>query len=139
AGQLVHGHFRTVPAAGPKEVAELIVHFNHMALTLSERVGVLQEQEQRYRSYIGAVAHILWTTDAAGQVVGDLPTWRAFTGQAESALLGGGWMDVIHPDDRDAAVVAWRAAVANRAVYEVEFRLRSAQGDYRHFGCRGVP
>jgi PAS domain S-box-containing protein len=125
AGQLVQGHFRTVPPTGPREVAELIVHFNHMALTLSERIG--------------AVAHILWTTNAAGEVVADLPTWRAFTGQAASALLGAGWFDAVHPEDRAAAIDAWRAAVANRAVYEAEYRLRSAEGAYRHFACRGVP
>jgi PAS domain S-box-containing protein len=139
AGQMLAGRFRTVPPAGPAEVTELIVHFNHMALTLAQRVELLQQQEERYRSYIGAVAHILWTTDAAGAVVGDLPSWRAFTGQSEEAVRGLGWLDAAHPDDRDAVVAAWRAAVASRGVFEAELRLRSARGEYRHFACRGVP
>ncbi len=139
ASQLLAGQFRTVPPAGPKEVAELIVLFNHMALTLSERVGAIEQQKERYQSYIGAVAHVLWATNSVGDVVADLPTWRAYTGQAETELRGLGWLDAVHPDERAATVEAWRNAVANRAIFEVGCRLRSAAGDYRDFAMRGVP
>ena len=103
AGLLMAGRYRSVAPEGPTELADLIVLFNHMALTLSERTSVLQQQEERYRTYIGSVAHILWSANACGEVVGDLPTWRAFTGQSEEAVRGMGWLEAIHPDDRDRA------------------------------------
>ncbi len=137
--ELLAGRFRSVPPEGPTEIAQLIVHFNHMALTLTQQAGLLQRQEQRYRSYVGSVAQILWTTDAGGEVVNDLPSWRAFTGQSEEAVRGRGWLEAVHPDDRPAVEKAWRAAVRDLNVYEVEYRLRSHKGDYRHFACRGVP
>ncbi len=139
ADDLITGQFRTVPVAGPLEVADLIVLFNHMALTLTEKSSELQQQEERYRTYIGAVARILWTTNARGEVVADLPTWRAYTGQAANALLGAGWMEAVHPEDRERALAAWQEAVLLKSIYETEFRLYSARGEYRHFSCRGVP
>jgi PAS domain S-box-containing protein len=138
AGLLPAGRFRTIAPEGPDEVAELIVHFNHMALTLSERTSRLEQEQERYQGYIGAVAHILWTAAADGSA-GDLPSWRRFTGQSEEAVRGLGWLDAVHPEDRPAAERGWVEAVARRTPFEAEFRLRAASGGYRHFACRGVP
>jgi PAS domain S-box-containing protein len=139
AALLMAGRYRSVFPGGPTEIADLIVLFNHMALTLSERNSVLQQQEERYRTYVGAVAHILWSADAAGCVVGDLPTWRAFTGQSEEDVRGAGWLEAVHPEERECARKIWQQAVSERSIFETDFRLRSAAGAYRHFRCRGVP
>jgi len=93
----------------------------------------------RYRSLVLATTQVVWTTDAAGQVVEDLPSWRALTGQTAEELLGTGWLDAIHPDDRDRATQAWRRAVDSRQLYELEYRLRRADGSYRVCIARGVP
>jgi PAS domain S-box-containing protein len=139
ADRLLAGRYRSIAPDGPRELAELIVRFNHLALTLSERVRVLRAQEERYRTYVGASSHIVWTTNAEGDVAGDLPAWRAFTGQGEEEVRGKGWLDAVHPDERPAVEAAWREAVAGRGVFEVECRLRSKAGEYRPFACRGVP
>jgi PAS domain S-box-containing protein len=139
AGELMTGHSRTLTPEGPEELARLMVRFNHMALTLSQRTGLLQQEGERYRTYLGAVSHILWTTDDAGLVVGDLPTWRTFTGQSEAEIQGQGWLDALHPEDRPRVEQAWKDAVEQCTPYAVECRLRSAKGEYRCFSCRGVP
>jgi PAS domain S-box-containing protein len=136
---LMAGRYRSVAPRGPTEVEQLIVHFNHLALTLAQRVDSLQVQEERYRTYIGAVAHLLWTADASGAAADDLPGWRAFTGQSAEAVRGLGWLDAVHAEDREAVERAWRAAVAAQGLFEAEFRLRGADGSYRCFACRGVP
>src|SRR5207249_1751255 len=61
AGHLLAGRYQSIAPEGPTELADLIVLFNHMALTLTHRADVLERQEERYRTYIGALAHILWT------------------------------------------------------------------------------
>jgi PAS domain S-box-containing protein len=139
AGQLIGGHFRLVPPAGPSEVDELTVFFNHMGVTLTERARNLERQTQRYQQYIGATTQILWGADTGGGMAGDTATWRAFTGQTEEQVRGRGWLDAVHPDDRTAAATAWDAAVRDRAVFETELRLRNRRGEYCHFACRGVP
>jgi PAS domain S-box-containing protein len=139
SGQLLAGQAPRLSPSGPTEIAQLMVHFNHMAITLSERTSTLQIQEERYRSYVLGSAHILWTTNSDGAVTGDLPAWRAYTGQTEEEIQGSGWLDAIHPEDRDEAARAWQEAVSQKSDFETEYRLRSAQGSYRYFLCRGVP
>lgn len=139
SGQLLAGQAPRLIPSGPTEIAQLIVHFNHMAITLSERTSTLQIQEERYRNYVLGSSHLLWTANQAGDVFGDLPVWRAYTGQTEAEIQGLGWLDAVHPEDRDQALQAWGDAVQNGCDFQSECRLRSNQGSYRHFFCRAVP
>lgn len=95
--------------------------------------------EERYRSLIAATAQLVWTTDAQGNVVEDLPTWRAFTGQSEEEIKGQGWIDALHPDDRAHSAAIWAHAVQTRSYYATEYRVRRQDGEYCHFMVRGVP
>jgi PAS domain S-box-containing protein len=139
AAQLLAGRFEMERPAGPDEIAQLIVDFNHIGLSLAQRVSSLQEQEEGYRQYIGAVSQLMWRTDATGAVAADLPAWRGFTGQTADQILRAGWLDAVHPEDRPRLAERWRSAVRSRRLYEEECRLRSAAGEYRTFACRGVP
>jgi len=107
-----------------------------------ERVAAehhLQMGEDRYRSLITASAQIVWSTNAQGGVVDDMPTWRAFTGQTFDEIKGVGWANALHPEDRDRVQAAWTQAVQSRGLYEVEYRIREVSGGYRLFAVRGVP
>ncbi len=95
--------------------------------------------EERFRSLVTATTQIVWTASPDGRVDEDSPTWRAFTGQTTEQWLGWGWGDAIHPDDRDAAVAAWRQAVVNRSIIDHEYRLRRHDGEYRWTSVRVVP
>jgi len=99
----------------------------------------LKESEERYRTLIETSASIVWTTTAAGELTPPQASWTAFTGQPQGEYAGTGWLEVVHPEDRDATLNAWREAVAGPAVYSVEHRLRRADGDWRIMSVRGVP
>jgi len=139
AGQLLAGRFEVEPPRGPNEIAQLIVDFNQIGLSLVQHVSSLREQEEGYRQYIGALSQLMWRTNACGEVTAEIPTWQAYTGQTAEQVRGHGWLDAVHPDDRGEAEGRWRQAVRERGLYESEHRLRSASGDYRCFGCRAVP
>ena len=139
AGQLLAGRFEVETPRGPNEIAQLIVDFNQIGLSLVQHVSNLREQEEGYRQYIGALSQLMWRTNADGHVVAEIPTWQAYTGQTAEQVRGHGWLDAIHPEDRQGAEERWRLAVRDRGLYESEHRLRSASGDYRCFGCRAVP
>ncbi len=62
-----------------------------------------------------------------------------FTGAAAGSANGFGWLDYVHPEDKDKAMVDWLRCVESGANYEVEYRLRSSNGDYRWFRARAVP
>jgi PAS domain S-box-containing protein len=99
----------------------------------------LRKSEARYRSYIEMTEQLGWTTNAGGEVVEDIPSWRKFTGQSEEEVKGWGWSGALHPDDLEHTARVWRNAVAIRNNYEVEYRIRRYDGVYRDFMARGVP
>lgn len=100
----------------------------------------LRRSEQRYRSLTRAACSIVWTTDAAGQVVEYMPDWEAYTGASWDEHRGSGWARSLHPDDRDRIQTIWADAVRRRAEYRVEGRVwHAATKCYRHFEGRGVP
>jgi PAS domain S-box-containing protein len=105
----------------------------------SEAEGALRTSEERYRSLVVVSAQIVWTTDADGQVIEPLPTWQAYTGQADGELLGVGLANAIHPDDRAPTLELWRHAIEAAAPFATECRLRRRDGAYRWFAARGVP
>ena len=99
----------------------------------------LRKSEQQYRSLVIATAQIVWQTNAAGEVVEDSLSWRSFTGQSMEEFLGWGWINALHPDDRERVAEIWSRAVEKKANYDVEYRIRNRHGEYNHFAVRGVP
>ncbi|MBV9388864.1 MAG: PAS domain S-box protein [Chroococcidiopsidaceae cyanobacterium CP_BM_ER_R8_30] len=106
--------------------------------TRDEYLKSLRESEERYRSLVIATSQIVWTTDAEGKVE-DIPGWRAFTGQSQSEVRGWGWIDALHPEDRDHTAQIWRQAVQTKSPYTAEYRVRAKDGSYCYFSARGVP
>lgn len=137
--RLLTGSFQMEPPEGPTEIAQLLVDFNQMALSLTERNLTLREQEEGYRQYLIATAHLMWRTDAEGLADSDMASWRAFTGQTVEQVRDLGWLDAVHPDDLARVRSEWLHCVRTHSRYDSEFRLRSAGGRYRTFLVRAVP
>jgi PAS domain S-box-containing protein len=100
----------------------------------------LRVSEQRYRSLVSATAAIVGVTDPEGRFVAAQPGWEAYTGQSWDEHGGYGYLNAIHPDDREAAAHAWQTARDEGAVFEYEARLRHAASDsYRYCVARVIP
>jgi PAS domain S-box-containing protein len=98
-----------------------------------------QRAEERFRLLVEATTQVVWTTSPEGQVVEDSPSWLAFTGQTSEQWRGSGWVDAIHPEDRERAMAAWTHSMKTGERYEVEYRLRRKDGGWAHTLARGVP
>jgi PAS domain S-box-containing protein len=94
---------------------------------------------KRYQSFIEVTGELGWTTNAAGEVLEDIPSFKNFTGQTYDEVKGCGWTKAVHPDDLEHTMLSWQAAVATKTKYEVEYRLRRYDGVYRDFMARGAP
>ena len=109
-----------------------------LTTALSARTAELAASEARYRALVEAMASVVWRTDAAG-LVGDMPDWRAITGQSVAEVRGWGWLDAVHPEDRGPTRDAWRREVEGGALYETEYRTHTRDGAWRWYAVRGVP
>lgn len=98
----------------------------------------LQQSEERFRTLIEATATIVWTASGAGAIETPQPEWTEFTGLSFEALKGDGWLNAVHPEDRDRTVEAWTSAVETRSLYKIEHRVRRRDGAWRHMLVRAV-
>lgn len=97
------------------------------------------ESEARFRTLVESSAAIIWTTTPDGRLREGQQSWNRFTGQTLEEYRGSGWLNAVHPDDRQASLTAWRAAVESRSTFVTEYRLRRADGQWRDTTVCGVP
>jgi PAS domain S-box-containing protein len=101
----------------------------HIVRVRSE--ATLRESEDRFRNIADQTPVMLWVTDESGYCTYLNQTWYAFTGQQAREGEGFGWLNAVHDDDRPVAERAFLQANEAHARYEVDFRLRRADGIYR--------
>ena len=99
----------------------------------------LRRTSERYRSLVQAGAQVVWVTTPTGKIAEDSPEWRSITGQTVDEYLGSGWLDAIHPEDRERVEHEWLDCVDTGKVFEGRYRVRTKSGSYRHYDVRAVP
>ncbi len=112
-------------------------------INAAQRIPRLLDQYRRvlrrYESLIQVSGQILWVTDPEGNVVERSPEWERVTGQTWEEFRGGDWLRAVHPDDRAALEESWSRALRQTPdTWEHIYRLRTANGEYRHFQDRAV-
>src|SRR5438552_1231687 len=99
----------------------------------------LRESEQRWRSLTETLPQLVWSATPDGTCDYFSAQWTEHTGVAEAELLGWQWLETLHPDDREPTRRFWLASVAGHHAYDIEYRVRRRDGEYRWFKTRGVP
>ncbi len=99
----------------------------------------LRASEQRQQLLIEGVPQLVWRAFDGGKWTWASPQWTAFTGQAEADSHGYGWLDQVHPDDRERVREVWAGAI-ERGEYHADYRVRhAAEQRYRWFQARATP
>jgi PAS domain S-box-containing protein len=99
----------------------------------------LLQSERWYRTLSDSLPHLVWTCRADGPCDYLGPRWVAYTGVPESEQLGYRWLEQLHPDDRDRVIAEWTAVAAQGDSFDIEFRIRRADGVFRWFRTRAIP
>lgn len=106
---------------------------------LSRAEQALRDSEGRLRTLMEGIPQLVWRAEDSGRWTWSGPQWARFTGQDDATSLGLGWLDAVHPDDREATMRAWEAATGT-GVLNLEHRIRDASdGTYRWFHSRCAP
>lgn len=91
----------------------------------------LRESEERFRNMADNAPVMVWLSDADGYCTYLSKTWYNFCGQTEETGLGFGWLNAIHPEDRELTEKIFQQTNHHREKFQLEYRLRRFDGEYR--------
>ncbi|MBE9163504.1 PAS domain-containing protein [Tychonema sp. LEGE 06208] len=92
--------------------------------------AALQESEERFRNMANNTPFMVWVTDSTGYCTFLSESWYEFTGQTQETGLGFGWINALHPEDREPAKNAFLMANERQEPYRMEFRVGRPDGGY---------
>jgi PAS domain S-box-containing protein len=91
----------------------------------------VRDSEAIFRLLATNIPQLVFQSRGTGERTWGSPQWIAFTGLALEESLNFGWLNAVHPDDREATVAAWHAA-QEVGEYYIEHRIRRAtDGEFR--------
>jgi PAS domain S-box-containing protein len=99
----------------------------------------LLESRQHYQALAESLPHLVWTCRPDGYCDFLSRQWVDYTGQPAASQLGYGWVEQVHPDDQVLVRLEWAAATVRGDKFDVEFRIRRADGAFRWFRTSAVP
>lgn len=93
----------------------------------------------RLQTLMEGIPQLVWRAIDGGHWTWSSPQWTDHTGLSSEDSAGLGWLNALHPDDRDKAMHFWNAAVRTGHL-EMEGRIRhAATRQYRWFQTRATP
>lgn len=127
------------PMRGPDGKVQRIGGVGQDVTELKRVEAALRQEEGRLRTLMKGIPQLVWRSSNEGQWTWASPQWQDFAGQTEEESLGLGWLEAVHPDDRDVTMQAWHAA-RPQGFLDVQNRVRRAQdGKYLWHHTRSVP
>jgi PAS domain S-box-containing protein len=105
------------------------------------------QRERLFRALVHASSQVVWHFRSDGQSIKEIDEasaawWREFTGQTEqqrTAEGGTGWLEAVHPEDREIAMKCWQTVASSDAPVTSECRVRRHDGAWRWLKIDSVP
>ena len=106
-----------------------------------ERVFMIpiQPTGDQYRLIVESAPNMIWRAGTDSLCDYFNATWLAFTGRTQEQEYGNGWAEGVHPDDFDRCVKYYMENFEARRAFEMEYRLRRHDGEWRWINDMGVP
>ena len=123
-------------------MAQSIGHFIEAWETDTERQqaeAALRESEARFRTVADSAPVLLWMAGTDKLCNFFNRSWLRFTGRTLAQELGNGWTKGIHPEDFQYCIDTYTTAFDAREGFQMEYRLRRADGEYRWILDTGRP
>jgi PAS domain S-box-containing protein len=100
---------------------------------------VLRESEKRFRLLADSSPSLIWMSGTDKLCTFFNQGWLNFTGRSMEQELGDGWLSGVHLRDHDHCSRLYSASFDARVDFEMEYRLRRFDGEYRWLVDIGVP
>ena len=122
-----------------QRVAERTEELEKRAGTLQQLNSELARKNQDLDAIVKTAPDIIFSRRADGSRDYISDRFYEYTGAPPDSAIGFGWLDYVHPDDKDSSQAQWAHCVESGDNYECEYRLRGRDGEYRWFRVRAVP
>ena len=99
----------------------------------------LRESEERFRSLSACSPVGIFLTDVEGRCTYANPRFQAICGFSFEQSLGSGWLQSVHPEDREQLLTDWSAWTLSHTEYTKEFRIQTPEGIIRQVHMRASP
>jgi PAS domain S-box-containing protein len=138
---MISTHWRT-PHTPTEDDLRLFDVLARQAADLIERARAehaVREREERFRLIANVAPVTIWMSDTSKSCTYVNQQWIDFTGQPLHAIVGEGWAKGIHHDDVARCWETYVHAFERREAFQMEYRMRRYDGEYRWVISRGVP
>jgi PAS domain S-box-containing protein len=100
---------------------------------------LLIENEQKFRLLADSMPQHIWTADVEGNLNYYNESVVNFSGMSLEEIHKKGWLDIVHPDDRDENTKLWMHSIVTGEDFIFEHRFRRYDGEYRWQLSRATP
>ncbi len=111
--------------------SELYQQIHYELLERRQVQNALQESETRFRALSDSAPIGIFQTNPDGTCSYTNAQWQALTGLTLEESLGNGWVQAIHPKDRETVFASWESSIRNNQSFAQEFRFLTPQGEVR--------
>ncbi len=109
-------------------------------VAIVEDITARKRAETRYRFLAESIPQMVWTATPDGMIDYVNGRCTSYFGAPEEALLGAGWLEWVHPDERDAVRERWNQSLVTGEPYEMALRAkRGRDGSWRWHLVRALP
>ncbi len=92
---------------------------------------ILMKSEEKFRLLADSMPQFIWTGDEMGNLNYFNKSVYTFSGLSEKEIEKDGWLQIVHPDDREANINGWMEAIKTGNDFLLEHRFRRYDGEYR--------
>jgi PAS domain S-box-containing protein len=122
-----------------QRVKDRTLELEQKALVLQQLNSDFAQKNQELDAIVQTAPDIIFSRQADGARDYISSRFYEYTGAAPGSAVGFGWMEYLHPDDKERSLAEWMGCVRSGEAYESEYRMRDYQGQYRWFRARAVP
>ncbi|WP_353718138.1 PAS domain S-box protein [Dyadobacter sp. 676] len=99
----------------------------------------LKKSEGKFRTLADSLPQFVWTADARGNLNYFNRSMLTYSGHTGEEIERGGWLQLVHPDDRAESLRLWNDSIKAGTDFMFEHRLKRSDGEYRWYQCRAIP
>lgn len=135
-------HWFDTRGSGLRDESGRVIYMAGTTFDVTDRKALEEAQRQtlaELQTVANASPALIWCSDPEGQFTWFNQSWLDFTGRSLAQETGSGWLSGVHPEDVQAGGLIYERALRAREAFQMEYRLRRHDGQYRRMLSQGKP